>query len=74
MCPACRAQCSVTAGTLFDKTRTPLRSWLAAAWYVTDQKHGVSALGLKRVLGLGQLPNSLDDAASVTSGDGQGRA
>jgi transposase-like protein len=53
MCPACRAQCSVTAGTLFDKTRTPLRSWLAAAWYVTNQKHGVSALGLKRVLGLG---------------------
>lgn len=53
VCSACRAQCSVTAGTLFDKTRTPLRSWLAAVWYVTNQKHGVSALGLKRVLGLG---------------------
>ena len=53
MCSACRAQCSVTAGTLFEKTRTPLRSWLAAVWYVTNQKHGVSALGLKRVLGLG---------------------
>jgi transposase-like protein len=53
MCAACRAQCSVTAGTIFDKTRTPLRSWLAAVWYVTNQKHGVSALGLKRVLGLG---------------------
>jgi transposase-like protein len=53
VCPACRAQCSVTAGTIFEKTRTPLRSWLAAVWYVTNQKHGVSALGLKRVLGLG---------------------
>lgn len=53
VCSACRAQCSVTAGTIFDKTRTPLRSWLAAVWYVTNQKHGVSALGLKRVLGLG---------------------
>jgi transposase-like protein len=53
MCAACRAQCSVTAGTIFDKTRTPLRSWLAAVWYVTNQKHGVSALGLKSVLGVG---------------------
>lgn len=43
----------MTAGTLFDKTRTPLRSWFAAAWYATNQKHGVSALGLQRVLGLG---------------------
>jgi len=27
--------------------------WLAAAWYLTNQKQGVSALGLQRVLGLG---------------------
>jgi len=27
--------------------------WLAAAWYITNQKHGVSALGLQHVLGLG---------------------
>jgi transposase-like protein len=48
----CRHQSSVTAGTLFDKTRTPLTVWLGAAWYVTNQKQGVSALGLQRVLGL----------------------
>jgi hypothetical protein len=53
MCRSCAHQGSVTAGTIFDKTRTPLRVWLAAAWYVTNQKLGVSALGLKRVLGLG---------------------
>ncbi len=52
LCRACRHQCSVTAGTIFDKTRTPLRVWFAAAWYVTNQKQGVSALGLQRVLGL----------------------
>ncbi len=40
-------------GTIFDKTRTPLRVWFSAAWYVTNQKNGVSALGLQRVLGLG---------------------
>lgn len=53
MCRTCRYQCTVTAGTIFDKTRTPLRTWFGAAWYVTNQKHGVSALGLQRVLGLG---------------------
>jgi len=32
----------VTAGTIFAGTRTPLRTWFAAAWHVTNQKHGVS--------------------------------
>ena len=53
ICRACRQQNSVTAGTIFSKTRTPLRSWFAAVWYITSQKHGVSALGMQRVLGLG---------------------
>lgn len=53
MCRHCRYQGTVTAGTVFDKTRTSMRNWLAAAWYMTNQKHGVSALGLQRVLGLG---------------------
>ena len=53
MCRDCQHQSTVTAGTIFDKTRTPLRVWLAAAWYLTNQKQGVSALGLQRVLGLG---------------------
>ncbi len=53
MCPSCQHQSSVSAGTIFEKTRTPLRVWLAAAWYLTNQKQGVSALGLQRVLGLG---------------------
>src|SRR5476651_435193 len=53
MCKDCQHQGTVSAGTLFDKTRTPMRVWLAAAWYITNQKQGVSALGLQRVLGLG---------------------
>jgi transposase-like protein len=52
ICRSCRHQSSVTAGTIFDKTRTSLRVWFAAAWYITNQKQGVSALGLQRVLGL----------------------
>jgi transposase-like protein len=53
MCTACGRQTTVTAGTIFDKTRTPLTTWFAATWYVTNQKFGASALGLQRVLGLG---------------------
>ncbi len=53
MCLHCKAQTTVTAGTIFDKTRTELRVWFAGIWYITNQKHGISALGLQRVLGLG---------------------
>jgi Transposase zinc-ribbon domain len=52
-CAACRSETSVTAGTIFAGTRTPLVSWFAAVWYVVNQKQGVFALGLRRVLGLG---------------------
>ena len=58
MCRGCRYQGTVTAGTIFDKTRTPLRTWFAVAWYLTNQKFGVSALGLQRVLGLGSYQTS----------------
>ena len=52
-CADCGRQTSVTSGTLLEGTRKPLRVWLQAAWYVTNQKLGVSALGLKRIMGFG---------------------
>jgi transposase-like protein len=52
-CRHCDMQVSVTTGTIFQDTRKPLRQWFRAMWYVTNQKHGVSALGLQRFLGLG---------------------
>jgi transposase-like protein/ribosomal protein L37AE/L43A len=53
LCGSCRAQVSVTAGTIFQDSKLPLTIWFRAMWQVTSQKHGVSALGLQRVLGLG---------------------
>jgi len=53
MCKECHTETSLTAGTVFQDTRKPLRMWLLAMWFVTSQKNGVSALGLQRVLGLG---------------------
>jgi hypothetical protein len=52
-CSGCGRQTSLTAGTVFEGTRKPLRTWFQAMWYVTSQKFGASALGMKRVLGLG---------------------
>jgi transposase-like protein len=52
-CVACGRQTSVTAGTIFQGTRTPLPTWFRAMWWVTSQKTGASALGLQHVLGLG---------------------
>jgi transposase-like protein len=51
-CAGCSRQASVTAGTIFQDTHTPLTVWFRAMWWMTTQKNGVSALGLQRVLGL----------------------
>lgn len=53
MCAGCERQVSVTAGTIFENTRSPLTLWFRAIWWVTSQKNGASALGLQRILGLG---------------------
>jgi len=53
MCAACSRKTSITAGTIFHRTRTPLTTWFAAVWFLTSQKNGMSALGLQRVLGFG---------------------
>jgi len=52
-CRECNSEISVTAGTVFERTRTPLRTWFQTMWLVMSQKNGASALGLQRVLGLG---------------------
>jgi len=52
-CARCGFQTSVTAGTIFQDTRKPLRLWFRAIWHVTNQKYGANALGLQRALGLG---------------------
>lgn len=51
-CGNCHYQTSVTAGTIFEGTRKPLRLWFRAMWLITNQKNGISALGLQRQLGM----------------------
>lgn len=52
-CLSCRFETHVTAGTIFQDIKKPLRLWFRALWYITTQKYGTNALGLQRVLGLG---------------------
>ncbi len=53
MCAACSYRTSVTAGTIFDRTRTPLTVWFSACWSFATAKDGISALSLQRTLEIG---------------------
>lgn len=52
-CAGCRYQASVTAGTILHRTKTPLTVWFWAAYLMSTDKRGLSALLLQRQLGLG---------------------
>ena len=52
-CCGCGGRTSVTAGTIFDRTRTPLTVWFNACWLLAIGKDGMSALSLKRTLDIG---------------------
>jgi len=49
-CGACHRQESVTAGTVFHRTRTDLSKWFVAAYLMGRDKRGVSAKFLQREL------------------------
>jgi hypothetical protein len=51
-CAKCRHQVSLTSGTILHRTKTLLTCWFWAAYLMTTDKRGVSALMLQRQLGL----------------------
>lgn len=51
-CPACRYQVSLTAGTIMEGTKLPLRTWFLAIYLISQAKTGLSALALSRQLGV----------------------
>jgi len=57
-CGGCSCRASVTAGTIFDSTRTPLTVWFTAAWLFATSKDGVFAQSLKRTLEFGSYKTS----------------
>lgn len=51
-CSACRHQTSLTAGTIFHKTRVPLRKWFWALYRMGQDKKGISAMMLRKEIGV----------------------
>jgi transposase-like protein len=52
-CDSCRYQFSVTAGTIFHDSHLPLWKWFAAIYLMCESKKGMSAMQIKRTLGIG---------------------
>lgn len=51
-CRACRHQTSLTAGSILEHTKLPLTTWFLAVYLISQAKTGLSALALKRQLGV----------------------
>jgi hypothetical protein len=64
-CRSCDARTSLTAGTIFDRTRTPLTVWFHACWLFSTQKDGISALSLQRAREIGSYQTERAPATNV---------
>ncbi|EQD36812.1 ISSod11, transposase, partial [mine drainage metagenome] len=65
----------MTAGTIFDRTRTPLTVWFTICWLFATAKDGVSALSLQRTLEIGSYQTTVGDSSppALSTRDGPGR-
>jgi hypothetical protein len=52
-CRDCDHQTSLTAGTVLEKTRKPLKMWFRAVFEVSTRRTGISAMDLMRIMGFG---------------------
>ncbi len=51
-CNRCHHQTSETAGTIFEATKLPLKTWFLGIYLITQSKDGISSLSLARHLGI----------------------
>ncbi len=51
-CACCRRQTSITAGTLFHKTKIPLKSWFWLIFLMTQDKGGISTVRAAQLLNM----------------------
>ena len=51
-CNRCHCQATLTSGTIFHSTKLPLTTWFLCMYFLSQAKNNVSALELKRHLGL----------------------
>ena len=67
-CKGCKRNTSLTAGTVMEKTHTPLSTWFWAAYLLTTQTPGVSALQFQRQLGLARYETAFAILHKVRAG------
>jgi len=51
-CCNCKKQSSLTSGTIFASSQLPLTTWFLGIFFITQSKEGISALNLRRLLGI----------------------
>lgn len=51
-CKDCRQPFTVTVGTLFERSKIPLRKWFIAVFMLCSSKKGISSHQLHRMLGV----------------------
>jgi transposase-like protein len=57
-CKRCHREIRLRAGTIFQKSKTPLLVWVRAVYFVTKGKRGVSALELQKELEIKSYPTA----------------
>lgn len=73
-CKGCKKDIALTAGTVMERTHTPLSTWFWAAFLVASLTPGMSAVQLQRQLGLTryetafQILHKLRSCMATTSG------
>lgn len=55
-CSKCHHQTSLISGTIFEQTKLPLSTWFLTIHLLTQAKTGLSALALKRQIGVSYDP------------------
>jgi len=54
-CSRCRAQLSITGGTIFQATKLPLRKWFLALYLVASNKQGITSMSLAKHIGISRV-------------------
>ena len=67
-CRICKLNTSLTAGTVMEQTHTPLSTWFWAAYMVTTQTPGQSALQFQRQLGLSRYETAFQILHKLRAG------
>jgi hypothetical protein len=67
-CRACRKNTGLTVGTVMESSHTPLSTWFWAAYLVTSQTPGISAVQFQRQLGLSRYETAFQILHKLRAG------